>query len=186
MKKDIFEAIDVSGYKVEVEKKGLVYKIKISKDNKSLEREFKVGKKIDVKVENGKLVFKAKKATKKEKKLINTMKSHVKNMKKGLEKEWVYKLEICYSHFPINVSIDKQNKQIVIKNFFGEKKPRYVKLLDNVDVEIKGNIIEVKSCDKELAGMQASLIENATRITNRDRRIFQDGIWIIEKAGKPV
>ncbi len=185
MRKDIVEKIDAKGCKVEIKKEGLICKIKIEKNNKILEKQFKIGRKIDVKLEDEKIVLECKKGTKKEKKLIKTIKSHIKNMIRGLEKEWIYKLEICYSHFPISVSIDKQNKQIIIKNFFGEKKPRYAKLLDNVDVEIKGNIIEVRSCDKELAGLQASLIENATRITNRDRRIFQDGIWIIEKA-KPV
>lgn len=186
MRKDIVESISVNNYKVEVERRGFRFKIKITKDDKSLEREFKISKRIKVKLEGNTIILESKNATKKEKKIIKTIKSHIKNMLKGLEKGWVYKLEICYSHFPISVSIDNQNKQIVIKNFFGEKKPRYAKLLDGVDVEIKGNIIEVKSHDKELAGMQAALIENATRITKRDRRIFQDGIWIIEKAGKPV
>jgi large subunit ribosomal protein L6 len=105
-------------------------------------------------------------------------------MIKGLKEPWVYKLEVCFSHFPISVAI--ANKQLIIKNFFGERNPRYVKLLDGVDVEIRGNIIEVRSHDKELAGRQAALIEQATRITDKDRRIFQDGIWIIEKAGKPI
>lgn len=188
MKKDIIEKIEIPlGYSIELVKKpGPTYSIKISFENKNLNREFKVGKKIIIEKDQNFLIIKANKATRKEKRIIKTIKSHIKNMIVGLKQPWLYKLEICYSHFPITVLIDKEKKQIVIKNFFGETKPRIVKLLDEVDVEIKGNIIEVRSCDKELAGRQAALIEGATRITNRDRRIFQDGIWIIEKANKPI
>lgn len=188
MKKDIIEKIEIpDGYEINIDRSsGLFYIIKISFKDKSLTRQFKVGKKIIIRKDENFLVIESNKATRKEKRIIKTIKSHIKNMIIGLSNPWSYKLEICYSHFPISVSIDKNKKQIIIKNFFGENKPRVVKLLDGVDVEIKGNIIQVLSCDKELAGRQAALIEGATRITNRDRRIFQDGIWIIEKANKPI
>ena len=40
--------------------------------------------------------------------------------------------------------------------------------------------------DKEKAGMMASRIEQAARVTNRDRRVFQDGVYITEKAGEAI
>jgi large subunit ribosomal protein L6 len=184
MRKDMTEKINTEGTEAEVAKEGLVYLVRIKLNDKVLERRFKVGKKITMAKEGDNIIIKADNATKKEKRLVKTIKSHIKNMIKGLKEPWIYKLEVCFSHFPISVAI--ANKQLVIKNFFGERNPRYVKLLDGVDVEIKGNIIEVRSHDKELAGRQAALIEQATRITDKDRRIFQDGIWIIEKAGKPI
>lgn len=183
MRKNIVEKIKTEGVEIEIEKQQLTYLVIAKLNDKTIERKFKA-KKIIIEKIGDEIVIKANNATKKEKKMIKTIKSHIKNMIRGLKQPWVYKLEICFSHFPISVSI--VNKQMVIKNFFGEKNPRYVKLLDGVDVEIKGNIIEVKSHDKELAGRQAALIEQATRITDKDRRIFQDGIWIIEKAGKPI
>lgn len=187
MRKDIIEKIEIPpGYKVDVVKNPLTCSVNILFENKSISREFKIGKKIVIEKNENFLIIKANKATRKEKRIIKTIKSHIKNMVAGLKQPWRYRLEICYSHFPITVSIDKDKKQILIKNFFGENKPRIVKLLDGIDIEIKGNIIEIKSPDKELAGKQAALIEGATRITNRDRRIFQDGIWIIEKANKPI
>lgn len=186
MRKDIAEKIVIENVKVELVKKPNSYLIRISANGKQNEREFKLGKKIIMSIENSTLVISAKAGTKKEKRLIETVKAHIKNMIRGVIQPWVYKLEICYSHFPISVSIDEKARQIVIKNFSGEKVPRYVQLLEGVNVAIKGNIIEVSSIDKELAGRQAALIESATKIKEKDRRIFQDGIWIIEKAGKPV
>ena len=32
-----------------------------------------------------------------------------------------YKMRLVYSHFPINVSIEKGGKQLAIRNFLGEK-----------------------------------------------------------------
>ena len=32
-----------------------------------------------------------------------------------------YKMRLVYSHFPINVSIEKDGKQLAIRNFLGEK-----------------------------------------------------------------
>ncbi|MEM4357746.1 MAG: 50S ribosomal protein L6 [Candidatus Pacearchaeota archaeon] len=186
MKKDLIEKIPIEGITAEIERRMNSVNIKLSANKTKLEREFKLGEKISLEKKDNFLVISAKDGTKKEKRLIKTITSHIKNMVKGLKEPWVYKLEICYSHFPISVSIDNKTKQLIIKNFFGEKMPRYVKIFDNVNVEIKGNIIEVRSYDKELAGKQAALIENATRITEKDRRIFQDGIWIIEKAGKKI
>jgi len=187
MKKDIIEKIGIEGIDVSlVRKPGPIYNVKISDKGKELERGFKTGKNILIEKQENFLIIKAKNGTKKEKRIIMSVAKHIKNMIKGLKEPWIYKLEICYGHFPISVSIDDKTKQLVIKNFFGERVPRFAKLLKNVDVQVKGNVIEVSSPDKELAGKQAALIENSTRVTKKDRRIFQDGIWIIEKAGRHV
>ena len=53
-----------------------------------------------------------------------------------------------------------------------------------VDVNVNGDIVEISSRDIELAGLTATRMEQLTRVTRRDRRVFQDGIFIIEKAGK--
>jgi len=116
--------------------------------------------------------------------LVGTFEAHIKNMLKGVVEPYVYKLKVCSTHFPINVKLS--GRELQITNFLGEKKPRKVTLPPDVSVKIEGDVIVVEAVDKELAGRTASDIEQATRINSKDRRIFQDGIFMIEKAGKPI
>ncbi len=172
VRKKILEIIEVPGdIKVEIDGKT----IRASKDSEKLERKIEC----DVRKENNKLILECENATKREKKLIKTTVAHIRNLIKGLGKKFVYKLQICSVHFPMNVSVS--GNELVIKNFLGETKERKAKILNGVEVKIEGDIIYVESSDKEKAGQTAANIEQATKVKNRDRRIFQDGIFIIEK-----
>jgi large subunit ribosomal protein L6 len=133
----------------------------------------------EIKKTDNKLTIGCEKATKKEKKLIKTFVSHIKGMLSGLQKKYLYKLQICSVHFPMNVSVSKDS--VIIKNFLGETKDRKAKILPGVNVKVEGDIMSIESCDKEKAGQTAANIEKATKIRNRDRRVFQDGIFITEK-----
>ncbi len=135
-------------------------------------------------VSNDKVVVKAVKMTKREKALIGSVKAHINNMIKAVTEGIVYKLKVCSTHFPMNVAI--QNNQLIVKNFIGERHPRVLDLPSDVDVKINGDIIEVHAYDKEKAGLTASRIEQLTRRVNFDNRVFQDGIYIIEKDGKEI
>jgi len=42
----------------------------------------------------------------------------------------------------------------------------------------------LEGIDKEKVGQSAANIETASKVRNKDKRIFQDGIWIIEKNDK--
>jgi large subunit ribosomal protein L6 len=122
--------------------------------------------------------------TKHERRLINSFIAHIKNAFVGVQTPYKYKLKICSGHFPMNVSVQGEN--FIIKNFLGEKSPRTMKLKKGVTVKIAGDTIDVESADLDLAGQQASDIETLTHKKNRDLRVFQDGIYMIEKAGEPV
>ena len=126
----------------------------------------------------------SKSASKKEKAVVLAYKSHILNSVGGCKKPYVYKLKICSGHFPMNVSV--QGREFMVKNFLGEKFPRKLHLKENVDVKVDGEIITVESNYKERAGQTAADIEQLTKIRGRDLRIFQDGIWIINKDGKEL
>ncbi|PKP59023.1 MAG: 50S ribosomal protein L6 [Candidatus Altiarchaeales archaeon HGW-Altiarchaeales-2] len=93
----------------------------------------------------------------------------------------IYKLKLVFSHFP--VSLESKGSELVIKNFLGEKAPRKAKILDGVDVKVKGKDLTVEGVDIEKVSQTAANIERAGKILHKDRRVFQDGIYIVEKDG---
>lgn len=140
--------------------------------------------KINIEKKDSKIIVERKNAGKKEKNMINTITAHIKNMIEGVQKKFEYTLKVCSSHFPMTV--EKKDNKISVKNFFGEKIPRTVNLKEGIETEVKKDIITVKSTDKERAGQAATDIEMLTKIISKDRRIFQDGIYITNKAGKDI
>ncbi len=141
-----------------------------------------VSKQIKLSQKENKIVLSAKKATKREKKMLYSFQSHIRNMVKGVTDGHVYELKICSGHFPMTVKVDKD--KLVIKNFFGETVPRELKLKQGAKVSVDGDKVIVESVDKEIAGQCAADIESITRRTDFDRRIFQDGIYITKKSSK--
>ena len=120
--------------------------------------------------------------TKREKMQLGTFVAHIKNMFRGVSEGFVYKLKICSGHFPMNVSV--KNNEFIIKNFIGEKYPRVLKLDPAVKVKVDGEVVVVEASDIEVAGQTAGSIEKLSTRTGFDRRIFQQGIFIIEKPKK--
>lgn len=140
---------------------------------------------ISVRIDAGNIILSAKRITQKEKKRIGTLVAHIKNLFKGVTKGVVYKLKICSEHFPMSVKVS--GNQLIVTNFIGEKHPRVLELKHtDVKVEVNGNIIEVSGADKERVAQTAAAIEQRMRRTEYDRRIFQDGIYIIEKDGREI
>ncbi|MFW6230487.1 MAG: 50S ribosomal protein L6 [Nanoarchaeota archaeon] len=137
-------------------------------------------KKISITANDKIIIVGALKPTQREKKLANTFRAHILHMVVGALEGHMYKLKVCSGHFPMTATV--KGDTLEVKNFLGESKPRLLKLKQGAEVKVNGEEIVVESPNKEIAGQVAADIEQLTRITNRDRRIFQDGIYITEKS----
>ncbi|MCK4647702.1 50S ribosomal protein L6 [Candidatus Pacearchaeota archaeon] len=180
MKKELFVTIDIPE-EVEVKIEGEIVETKgVAGENK---REFDTTN-LTLEKKDNQIIIGNKKATKREKKMMNTLASHIKNMIKGVQKKFEYQLKICFSHFPITVEI--LENEAIVKNFLGEKIPRKVIIPPGVEVKADKEIIIVSAVDKELAGQAAANFEKATKVPMKDRRVFQDGIYITDKAGRKM
>jgi len=180
MKKELFVEVEIpEGVEVKVDESLISVKGAEGENKKKVD----IGK-LKIEVKEGKVVIGNEKSTKREKKMMNTIESHVKNMIKGVQEKFVYNLKAVFAHFPFNVEVNGQD--IVIKNFLGEKVDRTTTLPSGAEIEVNGQDIVIKSADKEIAGQAAANLEKVTRIRNKDRRIFQDGIFITNKAGKEI
>ncbi len=138
---------------------------------------------INLKITDKQIEIVCEKGNKLDYKKLMTFKAHINNIFRGLTENFIYKLEICNVHFPMTAKAE--GDKLAINNFLGEKVPRYAKILPNVEVKIEGNQITITSHDKEAAGQTAANFEQATKVKGRDRRIYQDGIFITEKPLRP-
>jgi large subunit ribosomal protein L6 len=180
MKKPMSEELQIpSGANVTYDGETFV----VSKSGIELKRKIDLPS-IKIEIKGDKILLSTDKGNKNEFKYIKSTIAHIKNLFKGLDNKFVYKLEACNVHFPMTLKLDSGS--LVINNFLGEKVPRKAKILSHVEVDIKGSKITVSSNDFEAAGETATNIEKATKIKNRDRRIFQDGIFIVEKPIRGV
>lgn len=121
---------------------------------------------------------------KKWKKQVNTVAAHIRNMNKGVTEGFTYELVAVFKHFPMN--IESKGNKFIVKNFLGEKVPRECSITEGVDVNVSGQSITLTGTDKEKVGTMASRLELLTKVSNRDRRVFQDGIFIVKKDGKEI
>jgi len=87
-----------------------------------------------------------------------------------------------HAHFPMQVAITKEGDTVSVSNFLGERKPRIAKIVEGAKVELKGGEIVVSGINKEAVGQTAADIEQTTRIKGYDPRVFQDGIYLVEKG----
>jgi large subunit ribosomal protein L6 len=134
---------------------------------------------IQIKVEDEKVVVEARFPKKKDKAMLGTIRSHIRNMIIGLTDGFTYNMKIVYAHFPMTVKT--AGNKITIENFLGERHPRSAKIVGDVKVQIKGDEVIVSGINKEHVGQTMANMEQATKIKGRDPRVFQDGIYLVSK-----
>ncbi|MFA5929812.1 MAG: 50S ribosomal protein L6 [Candidatus Micrarchaeia archaeon] len=107
--------------------------------------------------------------------MLNTVEAHIVNMAKGVTDGYHKKIKILFSHFPITVEI--KGREMLVKNFLGEKQPRRLRIMGDVKVEAKGQEVTITGISKDDVGQTFANIKSATKIRNRDSRVFQDGFY---------
>jgi len=179
MRLDMKENIEIpEGVDVEIDGTN----IEISKGSNKIVRSFKC--KIEMEKKGNEIILESKSGSRREKNMIKTIKAHIKNMLKAVQTKVSYKMKVCNLHFPITVKVE--NGELIVSNFLGEKKSRKMKIPAGVDVKVNKDEITVEAFDKELVGRTSASFEKLTKVKDRDRRVFQDGIYIIEREGVPL
>ena len=117
---------------------------------------------------------------KKESALVGTWEAHISNMVTGVTKGFIYTMKVVYSHFPVKTIL--KGNEFVIENFLGESFPRKAKIVGDTKVEIKGDTIILTGINIEDVSQSCANIELATKIRRYDPRVFQDGIYMVEKG----
>jgi large subunit ribosomal protein L6 len=112
--------------------------------------------------------------------MVGTLASHIRNMCRGVSDGYEYRMKVVFSHFPIQLKL--QGTTLVIDNFLGEKQSRFARIEPGVVAQVGNDAVTLSGIDKEKVGNSAANIEHATRIRKRDPRVFQDGIYIVERA----
>jgi large subunit ribosomal protein L6 len=121
-------------------------------------------------------------ARKREVALVGTALAHVRNMVRGVTEGFTYKLKIVYAHFPVTVKVQDKEKKLTIENFTGEKTPRVVKIVGSAKVKVVSDEVHVQGSSLKDVSQTAANIQNATKIKDKDQRVFLDGIYIFEKS----
>ncbi|HYB83778.1 MAG TPA: 50S ribosomal protein L6 [archaeon] len=120
-------------------------------------------------------------ARKREVALVGTALAHVRNMIRGVTSGFTYKLKIVYAHFPVTIKVNEKEKKLTIDNFTGEKTARVVKIVGSAKVKLASDEIHVQGINLSDVSQTAANIQYATRIPDKDQRVFLDGIYIFEK-----
>jgi large subunit ribosomal protein L6 len=112
--------------------------------------------------------------------LLRTWAAHLRVISGGLTTGVEARLKVVAAHFPMRVQV--KGEELVIENFLGEKYPRTTRLRPGTKAEVEGDIVRLTGHDVEQVGQSAANIERVTRIRDYDPRVFQDGIYLIERA----
>jgi large subunit ribosomal protein L6 len=112
--------------------------------------------------------------------MVGTFEAHAKNMCRGVSEGFEYRMKVVYSHFPIQLKL--QGQRLEIANFLGEKKARYADIAEGVTAKVANDEVVLTGIDREKVGNTAANIEHATHIRNRDPRVFQDGIYMVQRG----
>ncbi|MDG6929104.1 MAG: 50S ribosomal protein L6 [Nitrososphaerota archaeon] len=135
---------------------------------------------VSVEVKDAKILLSTTRSRKGDKAILNTCRSHVGNMFKGVTEGFTYRLKVVFAHFPITVKV--QGSEVHVENFYGERAPRRATIVsESTKVQVEGDDLVVSGPDLEAVGQTAANIELSTKVKEKDQRIFLDGVYIYER-----
>lgn len=112
--------------------------------------------------------------------ISKTAQSIINNMIKGVQNGYKYRMKIVFAHFPITVKI--KDGKVHVENFFGERKARISNIVgDSTKVAIEGDDIVITGPHLEHVSQTAANIELSTRVKNKDKRVFLDGVYVYSR-----
>ena len=118
----------------------------------------------------------------KEKAMVGTFRAHVRNMFRGVTEGYAYELKIVQSHFPMKVTVNDKAKRVEVGNYMGGHAIRYAAIVGDAKVKVIGTDITVTGINIEEVGQTAANMEKATQRGGFDKRVFEDGIYIVKKS----
>ncbi|MFC7175910.1 50S ribosomal protein L6 [Halosegnis marinus] len=137
---------------------------------------------VTVSVEDDGVVIASPESDAKTRATVGTFESHVSNMIYGVTEGWEYSMEVFYSHFPMQVGVE--DGAVVIENFLGERAPRRAPIHGDTEVAVDGEELTLSGPNIEDVGQTAADIEQLTRVSGKDTRVFQDGVYITSKPNR--
>ena len=116
---------------------------------------------------------------------IRTVLSHVSNMITGVTKGFRYTMRFVYAHFPINATIPGDAKSLEIRNFLGEKRVRYIQMLEDTKIkrsdDVKDQLV-LEGNNVEAISRTCALIHQSVLVKKKDIRMFLDGIYVESRS----
>jgi len=155
-------------------------KVSVSGKNAKLERDFAsslFGNDVKIEKHEGTIKVSTGSVKRKMKSEVGCVSSTIENMMGGALKDYQFNMKIVFMHFPVTVKVD--GDKVVIANFLGERSPRKARIMEGTKVVVGKETITITGPDKEKAGQTCANIEIATRVASRDRRVYQDGIFLV-------
>jgi large subunit ribosomal protein L6 len=128
---------------------------------------------------DGSILIQVKGKKRRAKALVGTWEAHLNNMFRGVSEGFRYKLKVNYSHFPVKVFV--KDKLVLIENFLGEHRPRKARIVGDTKVLVSKEAIEISGIDREAVGQTTANLRLATKIRNRDPRVFKDGFYLFKE-----
>jgi large subunit ribosomal protein L6 len=138
------------------------------------------GSPVKVELSGTRATFSSESERRKIKSHAGTWAAHLRNMITGVTQGWEARLKIVYSHFPMKFSVE--GNSVKIGNFLGERRDRTARIRGDVKVELQKDVVVLTGSDREEVGQAAAMIELLAKVRGYDRRVFQDGIHIIQKT----